>query len=138
MDIIDHKHKFKIGDEEIELIINRKGNLWTSDVIKGRTGVGYSSGGNYETVEEYAESMEIIHKYTHAQIQKEKEARSKLSACPFCDDNDLIISEIPSPDTSIIWYKIHHIYSDECSVSMIDPNKDTLIIKWNIRPLSSH
>lgn len=135
MDIVDYLHSFKIGEEEIVLIINRKGKFWTSDIIKGRTGVGYSSGGNYESVEEYASYVEAIHKYTHAQVQKEKEARSQLSPCPFCDNDGLIISEVPSPDKSDIWYKIHHTDSGECSVSMIDSDKVTLIIKWNNRPV---
>jgi len=64
MHIINHKHKFTIENQEIELTINCKNGYWTSDITKGETGTGKCSGGKYESLEEYIKEQEKQHRYS--------------------------------------------------------------------------
>lgn len=62
--IVNHKHIFKIGNEEIELLINCKNGYWTSEIIKGDTGTAGSYGGNYQSLNEYIKEQEKQHRYS--------------------------------------------------------------------------
>jgi hypothetical protein len=57
----------------------------------------------------------------------------KLNACPFCGLKRFIIHSTPSRDKTIIWHRITHEPTVNCSVSMIEDNKGILIEKWNNR-----
>lgn len=63
--ITNYKHQFLIGSTEIELTINYKDGLWTSDITKGKTGVGKCSGGEYSGLKEYISAQEMEHRYAY-------------------------------------------------------------------------
>lgn len=65
VDIVNHIHKFKINEQEIVLIINRKKGYWTCDIQQGETGAGGSSGGKFETLQEYVKKCENHHRYCY-------------------------------------------------------------------------
>lgn len=54
-------------------------------------------------------------------------------SCPFCGGNDLVFDESKSPDKSITWHHLHHVPTNECSVSFMHSNKERLIELWNRR-----
>jgi hypothetical protein len=62
--INNYKHKFLINSNEIELTINHKDGLWTSEITKGVTEIGKCSGGKYGTLEEYISAQETQHRYS--------------------------------------------------------------------------
>lgn len=64
-DMINHIHKFSVGSQEIELKINYTKGLWMSKIIKGETGMGSSSGGKFETLNEYISNLEKEHQYAY-------------------------------------------------------------------------
>ena len=64
-DIEDYIHKFEIEGQQIELSINCKDSLWTSDIIKGETGLGRSTGGVFHSLEEYIKEEEGEHRYAY-------------------------------------------------------------------------
>jgi uncharacterized C2H2 Zn-finger protein len=64
-DIINHRHKFKIEDQEIELKISFIKGLWRAEVISGETGMGNCSGGIFENIEEYIKDVERHHTYQY-------------------------------------------------------------------------
>lgn len=57
----------------------------------------------------------------------------RVSACPFCGNRELYIHHEPSRDGTIIWHKLMHGPSTECSVSMIGSDLEKLIERWNSR-----
>jgi hypothetical protein len=58
----------------------------------------------------------------------------KLKACPFCGSDDLHITKTPSRDGSVIFFKISHPATSECSVSIIDTKSEENLIRiWNQR-----
>lgn len=63
-DINNYKHTFKIGSQEIVLLINYKNKFWTSKVIQGETGTGGSSGGKYNSLTDYIKKQESQHRYS--------------------------------------------------------------------------
>lgn len=88
-DIIDHKHSFKIGDEDIELIITYIDGIWSSDILKGDTGTGFCIGGKFNTLGEYVEHLEKQHIYSYKFFQKNVKnailsGGSKMVACDHC------------------------------------------------------
>jgi hypothetical protein len=61
------------------------------------------------------------------------EQKTNLLPCPLCGSDDLVFSEDKSPDKTITWHRIHHGPYVNCGLSLIDSNKDQLIILWNQR-----
>nr|WP_298661096.1 hypothetical protein [uncultured Flavobacterium sp.] len=64
MEITNYEHAFKIKNQEIKLLINFKNGLWTSEIIKGETGIGNCSGGTHKNLHEYLKEQEREH--THS------------------------------------------------------------------------
>jgi len=62
-EIVNYKHRFIIEGQEIELTINFKNGYWTSDITKGKTGIGNCSGGKYKSLDEYIKDQEREHRY---------------------------------------------------------------------------
>lgn len=58
MNITNHKHTFKIQEQEIELTINCKNGYWTCAISKGNTGTGNCCGGKFDNLQQYIEEME--------------------------------------------------------------------------------
>ena len=56
-----------------------------------------------------------------------------MRSCPFCGGEDLFIHETPSSDRTVTWYKLLHTATRDCGVSMLDSNKEDLIVRWNKR-----
>ena|SRR3990167_7240984 len=81
----------------------------------------------------------FISRFAKAVYEAQKEAKNISSnlpvmrSCPFCGSDDLTIHEEPSRDKTITWYKILHPATSECSVSMLDSNKEKLIERWTKR-----
>ena len=65
VNIKNYKHTFFIGSNQIELIINCLDGFWSSKIIKGSTGTGATSGGNYATLKDYISDLEKQHRYTY-------------------------------------------------------------------------
>lgn len=72
IEVQNYKHRFTIGSEEIELIINCKNGYWTSEITKGETGTGGCCGGLYDSLESYIESQEKQHRYSFSFFKYDK------------------------------------------------------------------
>ncbi len=70
MKIINYRHVFFIEGEKIELRINYKDGLWTSEIIKGNTGMGDCSGGHYKNLDSYIKDQEREHIYSFSFFNK--------------------------------------------------------------------
>ena len=69
-DIFNYKHTFFISGNEIELLINRNKGFWKSEIVKGETGTGTCSGGNYNNINEYISAIEHQHNYSFLFLNK--------------------------------------------------------------------
>jgi hypothetical protein len=64
----------------------------------------------------------------------EKELTEKdLLPCPFCGSDEFYLHDQKSNDGTITWYRIYHGATTECSMSMLNSNKQRLFELWNNR-----
>ncbi len=64
MATLSKTHCFDIDGMEVELLLTCKDGYYECRVIKGDTGTGWSGGGQWNNLEEYAKSREQQHRYT--------------------------------------------------------------------------
>lgn len=65
-EIINHKHRFKIDNEEIVLSISCIKGYWSCKLLSGNSGVGNCSGGRYLSLNEYIKDVENEHRYAYS------------------------------------------------------------------------
>lgn len=63
--IYRYKHSFMIEGVEIELTISRIAGHWKCQVTKGKTGISISSGGQYDSLEEYVKEQEAKNRHSY-------------------------------------------------------------------------
>lgn len=63
-EIQNHKHRFEIEGQEIELTINYRNGLWSSQLTKGKTGMADSTGGKFNSLDDYIKDKVKQHTYT--------------------------------------------------------------------------
>jgi hypothetical protein len=63
-------HDFTINEEGITVEISFINGVWRSELIKGDTGVRGTSGGTFDSLEEYIEAVERQHTHAYGFFKK--------------------------------------------------------------------